>query len=224
MERAEGRGDGERGRRTSSSVTASLPPACRSVCGCTQVTQRNPVSRKPELRRIETCGEPLHSLLVHTTHLAWPSASSTRKSSCEGNFEIVSVAGPLAGQRANESGIAGHMGGEIDDRSLGSVKEMGQLFTDVVDSWGEKSGTGPVSGSLRGDSTALVTSMPGMISWWWAADDTAEMAGHGGTQLLDPRGNPVTTFILGGLIFVTAYAKLSANIAYIYTLTGSPIK
>lgn len=169
MERAEGRGDGERGRRTSSSVTASLPPACRSVCGCTQVTQRNPVSRKPELRRIETCGEPLHSLLVHTTHLAWPSASSTRKSSCEGNFEIVSVAGPLAGQRANESGIAGHMGGEIDDRSLGSVKEMGQLFTDVVDSWGEKSGTGPVSGSLRGDSTALVTPMPGMISWWWAA-------------------------------------------------------
>ena len=64
-----------------SSSTASLPPAWRRVCGGTQVTQREPVSRKPEFFRIETCGDPLGSLSVHTTHLPSPVALSTRKSS-----------------------------------------------------------------------------------------------------------------------------------------------
>ena len=71
----------EGGGRTLSSSTASLPPAWRRVCGGTQETQRKPVSRKPEFFRIETCGEPLGSLSVHTTHLPSPVALSTRKSS-----------------------------------------------------------------------------------------------------------------------------------------------
>lgn len=148
-----------------SSSTASLPPAWRRVCGGTQVTQREPVSRKPEFFRIETCGEPLGSLSVHTTHLPVPLAFSTRKSSCLGNLEIVSVAGPLAGQRAYESGIAGHNGGETPERSLGSVKDIGQLVTDVVERWGEKRGWGPASGSLvlMGERMALVSNMPGMV-------------------------------------------------------------
>ena len=164
----------DRGRgRTLSSSTASLPPAWRRVCGGTQVTQREPVSRKPEFFRIETCGEPLGSLSVHTTHLPVPLAFSTRKSSCLGNLEIVSVAGPLAGQRAYESGIAGHNGGETPERSLGSVKDIGQLVTDVVERWGEKRGWGPASGSLvlMGERMALVSNMPGMVSRGGARTD-----------------------------------------------------
>ena len=164
--RAESKGVDIGRRRTLSSSTASLPPAWRRVCGGTQVTQRSPVSRKPEFLRIETCGEPLGSLSSHTTHLPMPSACSTLKSSCLGNLEIVSVAGPLHGQRANVSGIAGHNGGECPERSLGSVKDMGQLATDVVERWGEKRGSGPASGSLvlMGERMALVSNMPGMAS------------------------------------------------------------
>ena len=108
--------------------------------------QRKPVSRKPEFFRIETCGEPLGSLPEHETHLPVPSAFSTRNSSCLGNLEIVSVAGPTAGQRAYESGIAGHNGGETPERSLGSVKDIGQLVTDMVERWGEKRGSGSAPG------------------------------------------------------------------------------
>ena len=164
--RAESKGVDRGRRRTLSSSTASLPPAWRRVCGGTQVTQRSPVSRKPEFLRIETCGEPLGSLSSHTTHLPMPSACSTLKSSCRGNLEIVSVAGPLHGQRANVSGIAGHNGGECPERSLGSVKDMGQLATDVVERWGEKRGSGPASGSLvlMGERMALVSNMPGIAS------------------------------------------------------------
>ena len=167
-QRTEGREQGcrQRGRRrTLSSSTASLPPAWRSVCGGTQVTQRSPVSRKPEFLRIETCGEPLGSLSSHTTHLPMPSACSTLKSSRVGNLEIVSVGGPLHGQRANVSGIAGHNGGECPERSLGSVKDMGQLATDWVERWGEKRGSGPASGSLvlMGERMALVSNMPGIV-------------------------------------------------------------
>ena len=75
---------------------------------------------------------------------------------------MVSVAGPLAGQRAYESGIAGHKGDEIDARSLGSVKDIGQLFTDKVERWGEKSGAGPASGSFV-SRIALVSNIPGMV-------------------------------------------------------------
>ena len=76
------------------------------------------------------------------------------------------MAGPLHGQRANVSGIAGHNGGECPERSLGSVKDMGQLATDVVERWGEKRGSGPASGSLvlMGERMALVSNMPGMVS------------------------------------------------------------
>tara|TARA_B100000780_G_C20881963_1_gene350872 strand:+ start:278 stop:607 length:330 start_codon:yes stop_codon:yes gene_type:complete len=64
------------------------------------------------------------------------------------------------------SGIAGHKGGEIPERSLGSVKDIGQLVTDIVERWGEKRGSGPPSGSLvlMRVREALDSNMPGMVS------------------------------------------------------------
>tara|TARA_B110001452_G_scaffold36042_1_gene27667 strand:+ start:6266 stop:6505 length:240 start_codon:yes stop_codon:yes gene_type:complete len=77
--------------------------------------------RKPSHFRIITCGPPFFSFSEHTTHLDSPSASSTRKVKRFGKLVSVAVGGPLAGQRAKESGIAGHNASAADELCCGSV-------------------------------------------------------------------------------------------------------
>ena len=82
----------------------------------------------------------------------------------DGNLEVhgISEQGPFAGQRAKESGVAGHVASAAEERCRDCVYETGQLAEEVVDKCGEYRGSGAICGRCSGSSTAEVACMPGI--------------------------------------------------------------